>query len=45
MTTYLLNPPSILPVDFVFSFLSFLFFFFTSPHFFHTIIITITTSE
>lgn len=43
---YLLNPPSILSVDFVF-FFSFLFFFlFTSPHFFHTIItITITTSE
>lgn len=40
---YLLNSPSILLVDFVF----FFFLFFTSPHFFHTIIvtITITTSE
>lgn len=41
---YLLNPPSILSVDFVF-FFSFLFFFlFTSPHFFHTIIVTVTVT-
>lgn len=35
---YLLNPPSILLVDFVFFFFSFL----ISPRFFHTIIITVT---